>query len=112
VHLAADHPLAGRPELALEDLREETVLVGATEDSRGFTERVLSAFRAAGVAPRTLADPYPDLGLQAVREGLGIVIYPKSAFPPELSGSAFVPLVPPLPMPFHPPTATRRQARR
>jgi DNA-binding transcriptional LysR family regulator len=36
-----------------------------------------------------------------VREGLGIVIYPRSAFPAELDGSAFVPLVPPLKMPFH-----------
>jgi DNA-binding transcriptional LysR family regulator len=48
-----------------------------------------------------LADPYPDLGLQAVREGLGIVIYPRSAFPADLAGSAFVPLVPHVMMPFH-----------
>jgi DNA-binding transcriptional LysR family regulator len=85
----------------LEDLAEETILVGATEDSRGFSDRVLSAFRATGVVPRTLADPYPDLGLQAVREGLGIVIYPRSAFPQDLDRSAFVALAPPLEMRFH-----------
>lgn len=45
--------------------------------------------------------PDPDLGLQAVRERLGIVICPRSAFLAELAGSAFVPLVPPLKMPFH-----------
>jgi DNA-binding transcriptional LysR family regulator len=101
VHLPDDHPLATRTELRLSDLAEETILVGATEDSRGFSDRVLSAFRSAGQAARTLADPYPDLGLQAVREGLGIVIYPRSAFPENLAGSAFVALVPPLPMPFH-----------
>lgn len=101
VHLPSSHPLAGRERMSLHDLREETILVGATDDSHGFSDRVLSAFRAAGITPGTLADPYPDLGLQAVREGLGIVIYPRSAFPAELTGSAFVPLEPPLEMPFH-----------
>jgi DNA-binding transcriptional LysR family regulator len=97
----AQHPLADRPLLTLQDLRDETILVAATEDSQGFSDRVLSAFRTAGITPRTLADPYPDLGLQAVREGLGVVIYPRSAFPAELDGSAFVPLTPPVEMPFH-----------
>lgn len=101
VHLPSAHPLAGRERLSLQDLRDETILVGATDDSHGFSHRVLSAFHAAGITPRTLADPYPDLGLQAVREGLGVVIYPRSAFPAELAGSSFVPLEPPLEMPFH-----------
>jgi DNA-binding transcriptional LysR family regulator len=101
VHLPSEHRLASRPQLRLADLEAETILVAATEDSRGFSDRVLSAFRTIGITPRVLADPYPDLGLQAVREGLGIVIYPRSAFPTELAGSAFVALVPPLAMPFH-----------
>ena len=29
----------------------------------------------------TRPDPYPDLGLQAVREGLGVVVYVRGAFP-------------------------------
>jgi DNA-binding transcriptional LysR family regulator len=53
------------------------------------------------VTPATRPDPYPDLGLQAVREGLGVVVYVRGAFPPELPGSAFVPLEPPLSFPFH-----------
>jgi DNA-binding transcriptional LysR family regulator len=101
VHLPSRHPLAARPLLCVDDLAAETILVGATDDSRGFTDRVIAPFLAAGLTPHTLADPYPDLGLQAVREGLGIVIYPRSAFPAELAGSAFIPLAPPLPMPFH-----------
>jgi DNA-binding transcriptional LysR family regulator len=101
VHLPSGHPLAGRAQLTLEDLRDETILVAATDDSQGFSNRVLSAFAAAGIVPRTLADPYPDLGLQAVRENLGLVIYPRSAFPTELRGSAFIPLAPAVPMPFH-----------
>jgi DNA-binding transcriptional LysR family regulator len=101
VHLPADHPLAARPALALADLAQETVLLAASTESGGFSDRVRAAFAAAGVAPRMRADPYPDLGLQAVRERLGVVIYVRSAFPEALEGSAFVPLDPPLSLPFH-----------
>src|SRR4051794_15299852 len=101
VHVRADHPLAGRARLTAADLAGETVLVAAGHDSTGFSERVLAAFAAAGVTPRTRPDPYPDLGLQAVRDGLGVVLYARGAFPPELEGSAFVALEPPLGLPFH-----------
>jgi DNA-binding transcriptional LysR family regulator len=100
-HLPASHRLAGRTQLTLSELADETILVASSHDSGGFTERVLGAFRAAGITPRTRPDPYPDLGLQAVREGLGIVIYVRGAFPEALPGSAFVPLVPPVLLPFH-----------
>src|SRR6476661_2708973 len=81
VHLPADHPLAARAELSPRDLEGETVLVAASHDSTGFSERILSVFTRDGITPHTRTDPYPDLGLQAVREGLGIVIYARSAFP-------------------------------
>ncbi|HEX8053740.1 MAG TPA: LysR substrate-binding domain-containing protein [Thermoleophilaceae bacterium] len=100
VHLPAAHPLASRPRLSLPELAEETILVAASRDSSGFTDRILGAFTELGIAPRTRADPYPDLGLQAVREGLGLVIYARSAFPERLAGSAFVPVDPPLTLPF------------
>ena len=109
VHLRADHALAGRSALTLGDLADETILVAGGRDSGGFTDRVLAAFAAAGVTPRTLADPYPDLGLQAVRDGLGVVVYARSAYPPSLDGSAFVPLEPPLELPFD--LAVRADAR-
>jgi DNA-binding transcriptional LysR family regulator len=100
VHLPADHPLAKRESLALEELAGETILVAASSDSSGFTERVLSAFSERGIVPRTRVDPHPDLGLQAVREGLGLVLYARSAFPANLAGSAFVPLAGDLVLPF------------
>jgi DNA-binding transcriptional LysR family regulator len=99
-HLPAGHPLAARASVTLEDLARETVLVAAGPDSGGFTDRILAAFAAAGQAPRTRPDPYPDLGLQAVREGLGVVVYVRDAFPPDLPGSAFVPVEPRLDLPF------------
>jgi DNA-binding transcriptional LysR family regulator len=100
VHLPADHPLAERSQLGLKELAGETILVAASRDSIGFTDRVLTAFAELGIAPQTRADPYPDLGLQAVRERLGVVIYARSAFPKQLAGSAFIPLQPPLALPF------------
>jgi DNA-binding transcriptional LysR family regulator len=101
VHLPAHHPLAQRDSVRLDDLADETILVAASPRSLGFTEQVLSAFARAGIDPVTRPDPYPDLGLQAVRDGLGVVIYVRSAFPPELPGSAFVPVEPAIPLPFH-----------
>lgn len=101
VHVPLDHPLASRRSARMTDLAGETVLIAASRDSGGYTDRVLAALEAAGIAPRTRADPHADLGRQAVREGLGIVIYPRDAFPENVRGSAFVPLEPPVPLPFH-----------
>jgi DNA-binding transcriptional LysR family regulator len=89
VHLRADHPLAG-----------ETLLVAESAESGGFTARVLQLCAARGFEPVTRPDPYPDLGLQAVREGLGVVVYVRSAFPDEVPGSVFVPVSPAVGFPF------------
>jgi DNA-binding transcriptional LysR family regulator len=108
VHLPATHPLAGRDAITPADLADETILVAAGQESSGFSALVVDYLTANGVAPRTRPDPYPDLGLQAVREGLGIVVYVRGAFPEPLEGSAFVALEPPLRMPFH---VARRSGR-
>jgi DNA-binding transcriptional LysR family regulator len=100
VHLRSDHALAGRSSLALEELAEETLLVAESVESGGFTARVLELCGARGFTPLTRPDPYPDLGLQAVRERLGVVVYVRSAFPPEVRGSAFVPVEPVVTFPF------------
>jgi DNA-binding transcriptional LysR family regulator len=101
VHMAADHPLAQESVVTLPELADEHVLVAASPDSSGYSDRVLRAFRDAGLEPSTLPDPYPDLGLQAVRERRGVVIYVRSAYPEQLEGSSFVPLEPPVILPFH-----------
>jgi DNA-binding transcriptional LysR family regulator len=100
VHLRDDHPLAGRDALGLEELADETFLVAESADSGGFTARVVALCRARGFEPVARPDPYPDLGLQAVREGLGVVVYVRSAFPPSVPGSAFVPVAPEAGFPF------------
>jgi DNA-binding transcriptional LysR family regulator len=100
VHLRSDHPLAGRTAVALEDLAGETLLVAASVESGGFTARVLELCEARGFSPSTRPDPYPDLGLQAVREGLGVFVYVRSAFPQEVPGSVFAPVEPVVTFPF------------
>jgi DNA-binding transcriptional LysR family regulator len=100
VHLRDDHPLAGRAGVGLEELAEETFLVAETAESSGFTARVVELCRARGFEPVTRPDPYPDLGLQAVRERLGVVVYVRSAFAADVPGSAFVPVVPEAGFPF------------
>jgi DNA-binding transcriptional LysR family regulator len=100
VHLRSDHPLASRASVALEELAGETFLVAQSADSGGFTARVLEMCSARGFTPVTRPDPYPDLGLQAVREGLGVVVYVRGAFPAEVPGSVFVPVSPAVSFPF------------
>lgn len=100
VHVRADHPLASRSVVALEELSGETLLVAESADSGGFTARVLELCRSRGFEPVTRPDPYPDLGLQAVREGLGVVVYVRGAFPADVPGSAFVRVEPAVGFPF------------
>ncbi len=109
VHLASDHALAQRETLALADIVGEDIIVASSADSTGYSNRILAAFTAAGLTPRAVPDPYPDLGLQAIREQRAVVIYVRSAYPEQLEGSAFVPLAPPLKLPFH--LAVHRELR-
>ena len=100
LHVRDDHPLADRDAVALGELAGETLIVAGGPDSPGYTDAVVGLCRAAGVEPETLPDPHPDLGGQAVREGLGVVLYVASAFgaPPE--GSRLVPVAPTVTLPF------------
>lgn len=100
LHVDASHPLASRTSVALDDLDDETFIVAGGADSPGYTATVMKLCRAAGFEPNTVPDPYPDLGLQAIRDGIGVVIYVRTAFAPDLEGSAFVPIDPPITMPF------------
>jgi DNA-binding transcriptional LysR family regulator len=100
VHVRSDHALASRSSVALEELAGETLLVAESAESGGFTARVLELCRSRGFEPVVRPDPYPDLGLQAVREGLGVVVYVRGAFPDEVPGTAFVPVEPVAEFPF------------
>lgn len=100
VHVRDDHPLASRTQVALHELAGETFLVAGGKDSPGYTAAVIAACRSAGFEPHTHPDPYPDLGTQAVRDGLGVVLYVRTAFGPRLEGSVLVALEPEVTFPF------------
>ena len=100
LHVASDHPLATRDAVALAELRDERLIVAGSPDSSGFTATITELCRRAGFEPNTVPDPYPDLGLQAIRDGLGVVVYVRTAFAQHLDGSVFVPIEPPITMPF------------
>ncbi|MEO6713756.1 MAG: LysR substrate-binding domain-containing protein [Mycobacteriales bacterium] len=100
IHVADDHRLAGRDSVRLEDLADETFVVAGSPDSPGYTRIVVELCRAAGFEPATAQDPYPDLGLQAVREGIGIVLYVRTAFAPDMPGSVFIPVDTEVTFPF------------
>jgi DNA-binding transcriptional LysR family regulator len=109
VHVRADHPFARRASVALDELAGETLVVAGGPDSPGYSAAVVARCRAAGFEPSTLPDPYPDLGGQAVRAGLGVVLYVGGAFGAELEGTTLVPVVPEVTLPFV--LAWRAQAR-
>lgn len=100
LHVDTSHRLASRSSVALDELRDEMLIVAGGPDSTGYTTTVVELCRAVGFEPRTLPDPYPDLGLQAIRDRLGVVVYARTAFAPDLEGSAFVPIDPPITLPF------------
>src|SRR5262249_12243550 len=92
VHVWADHPLAARASVELIELKDEVLLVAGGPDSPGYSETVLALCRETGFTPETRPDPYPDLGLQAVREKLGVAVYVATAFGGELTDTRLVPL--------------------
>src|SRR5262245_40277169 len=100
VHLWAEHPLARRESVELAELRDEVLLVAGGPDSPGYTAAVLRLCREAGFEPETRPDPYPDLGLQAVREQLGVAVYVATAFGGELTDTRLVPLAGGVTLPF------------
>jgi DNA-binding transcriptional LysR family regulator len=77
VALAADHPLAGKPELSMADLQDETWI----ESQRGTSaDSLVQAARAAGFEPRIGFEAGNWLGKQGlVAAGVGVTLIPSVA---------------------------------
>ncbi|MBL9218647.1 MAG: LysR family transcriptional regulator [Opitutaceae bacterium] len=72
VLLPADHPQARAKRLRLRDLAGTAFVMFPRAHNPGFYDRVLAAFRAAGVAPRIADEVWPRANaIGLVRAGLG-----------------------------------------
>jgi LysR family transcriptional regulator, benzoate and cis,cis-muconate-responsive activator of ben and cat genes len=96
--LPADHALAKRRVLRLEDLASTPFVLFPRSHNPGFYDRVLAAFASAGIAPRIAEEVWPRVnGVGFVRAGMGATfLCPSEArqLPPEV---AFLPLRGPAP---------------
>lgn len=99
-YVAQDHRLSGAGRVALADLAEDPIVVGSGSASAGFTNALLGVLRGNGIEPRTVADPYPDLGLLAAAEGLGVTIGLATRLDGRIRGLAAVELDPAVTLPF------------
>jgi DNA-binding transcriptional LysR family regulator len=72
VLLPADHPLARAKKLRLRDLADTPFVMFPRAHNPGFYDRVLAAFRQAGVTPRIADEVWPRANaIGLVRAGLG-----------------------------------------
>lgn len=87
--VAKDHPLALTPALGIDDLRTETFVGYAAQES-AVNQAVLHACRTAGFVPhRAHMAPGTSVLLALVAAGLGVALVPASARAFALSGVSF-----------------------
>lgn len=94
VAVPADHPLAARTELALEELRDQPLVV--MKSGHGFRQIVLDALTRAGVTARIV---YESAGIDTVQAlveaGLGLTLVP--AMMRREPGPVYLAILPPTP---------------
>jgi len=91
--LAAGHPLADRPEVQVEDLREEAFITYPHASGSVVREAVLRQCERAGFIPHSLLE-VSDTGtlIGLVASGLGVALVPRSAQSLRISGVKYVDL--------------------
>ncbi|HEY0966578.1 MAG TPA: LysR family transcriptional regulator [Opitutaceae bacterium] len=111
VLLPSDHPLARRRVLRLRDLATTPFVLFPRENNPGFYDRVLTAFRDAGVTPLIAEEVWPRAnGVGLVRAGVGATFMTASEAQHIPGDVTFHPLTGPAPesrlvvgWPLHPP---------
>jgi DNA-binding transcriptional LysR family regulator len=93
VVVAADHPLATRASVALEELRDEAFLIPQVAGTCADSNVVLHAFRRAGYEPNVgfESDDYPALQGMAA-SGIGVALIPTIALTSSRPDVVVVPL--------------------
>lgn len=91
--LSRRHPLAGRDEVALADLRDETFISYPSHHRSVMYPTLLDACRAAGFKPRQIQEVSETSTLVVfVAGGLGVALVPESVQDLAVSGACFIPL--------------------
>jgi DNA-binding transcriptional LysR family regulator len=99
-YVAEDHRLAAAAQVRVEDLADEPIVVGSGAGSAGFTSALIELLRERGVSPRTVPDPYPDLGLLAAAEGIGVTLGLATQLDDRIRGLKALEVEPALTLPF------------
>lgn len=91
--LPADHTLAQRDRLDVEDFDNQPFVMYSPVDARYFNELLVSTFTAAGVAPRYVQYvTQVHTMLVLVRSGLGLALVPESAMTMQPAAVEFRPV--------------------
>jgi DNA-binding transcriptional LysR family regulator len=99
-YVASDHRLSEAGTIAVTDLDGEPVIVGSGASSAGFTDALTDVLRGAGMEPETVPDPYPDLGLLAAAEGVGVTLGLATKLDDRIQGLTTLRLEPEITLPF------------
>jgi LysR family transcriptional regulator, benzoate and cis,cis-muconate-responsive activator of ben and cat genes len=73
VAVAAGHPLAARPQVALAELADETFALVDSRDGAGYNRAVVAHCRNAGFEPRTRPDPHGPMAWETAVRSEGCV---------------------------------------
>lgn len=91
--LPAAHPLAGKPSIALDLLKDEPFVLFARSVSPDYYERILSICTDAGFIPEVVHEVRHWLSVVSlVSQGMGVALVPEALQRSGMEGAAFVPL--------------------
>jgi DNA-binding transcriptional LysR family regulator len=92
--LPAGHRYAGREELSLAELNDETWIWATTRPDSGFYQQIAALFHRARISPRILSGFWPsDMMVNFVAGGHGIGLLTRESISPNRSDVTFVPLI-------------------
>lgn len=79
VALPASHPLASRPDLALQDLQDEAMVAFSRDHAPALFDALIASCQQVGYSPRIAhVGRHPASVLQMVQLGLGVSIVPRA----------------------------------
>jgi DNA-binding transcriptional LysR family regulator len=91
--MPAEHPLAGRPDVALKELRDESIYLTARENAPVYNPWIIGLCRAAGFDPKIARETDRSATvLNYIAAGFGVSVFPAQIARFNVPGVVFVPL--------------------